>query len=208
MTDKTQPCAECAPASMPAIHAEQIFEVAAPYFAWNASSWHKATQGTIGMPQLLEFTKAAIMADRRATAPHAAQPVGGALVAKAEPSQITNTLDARKFVDDWHRKHFPTDRTFSRYIKGDTERNQLAGDFAWQLAKALEAMGAAESAAAPAELHHNFTTHRASWREAIQAAIANERDSDRRAYWEHELRAYDEAFGSLATQPTTQAEGK
>lgn len=66
------------------------------------------------------------------------------------PSQITNTTSARKFVDAWHRKHFPTDRTFSRYIMADPARsNPLAGDFAWQLAKALEAMEARDAATKP-----------------------------------------------------------
>lgn len=39
---------------------EQVFELATPYFVWNATSWHKATQGTIGMPLLLEYTRAVI----------------------------------------------------------------------------------------------------------------------------------------------------
>lgn len=41
-----------------ALTGEQIFNIAAKYFAWDAESWHKATQGTIGMPMLLEYTKA------------------------------------------------------------------------------------------------------------------------------------------------------
>ncbi len=56
-------------------------------------------------------------------------------------SQITDTDSARRYVRDWHKAHFPTDRTFSRYIMAEGDRtNPLAGDFAWQLAKALEAM--------------------------------------------------------------------
>lgn len=72
--------------------------------------------------------------------------------AQAEPSasQITDTTSARKFVDAWHRKHFPTDRTFSRYIMADPARsNPLAGDFAWQLAKALESLGFVAQASIP-----------------------------------------------------------
>lgn len=68
--------------------------------------------------------------------------------AHAEPSKITDTESARRFVDAWHREHFPTDRTFSRYILGWGDDYQLAGDFAWQLAKALEA-GEVSQGAAP-----------------------------------------------------------
>jgi hypothetical protein len=57
-----------APASreLPALSNTEMFDLAAPYFAWNAESWHKATQGTIGMPNLLEYTRASILADRAA----------------------------------------------------------------------------------------------------------------------------------------------
>lgn len=59
------------------------------------------------------------------------------------PSQITDTTSARKYVYEWHREHFPTDRTFGRYILADKTRStHLAGDFAWQLAKALESFDA------------------------------------------------------------------
>lgn len=70
-------------------------------------------------------------------------------IAELSPSQISDTDSARRFVRDWHLKHFPTDRTFSRYIMADPARsNPLAGDFAWQLAKALEAMEARDAATA------------------------------------------------------------
>lgn len=49
-----------------ALSPSQIFDIAAPYFVWNAESWHKATEGKIGMPMLLEFTKAAINASKSA----------------------------------------------------------------------------------------------------------------------------------------------
>lgn len=80
-----------------------------------------------------------------ATLPLATPPAttGASTVLTDERSQITDTESARRFVDAWHRKHFPTDRTFTRYIMNDPERqNPLAGDFAWQLAKALESVAA------------------------------------------------------------------
>lgn len=40
---------------------------------------------------------------------------------------------------------------------------------------------------------HNFETHRASWRKAIEA-LAKQDDS---GYWPHELKAYDDAMASL-----------
>lgn len=44
----------------------EIFDIAAPYFAWNAPSWHKATQGTIVMTSLLGFAEALLDAKRAA----------------------------------------------------------------------------------------------------------------------------------------------
>jgi len=41
---------------------EQVFELAAPYFAWNASSWRESTQGTIVMTSLLGFADALLKA--------------------------------------------------------------------------------------------------------------------------------------------------
>lgn len=49
-----------------ALSSSQIFEIATPYFVWNAETWHKATEGNIGMPMLLEFTRAAINANKSA----------------------------------------------------------------------------------------------------------------------------------------------
>lgn len=58
---------------------------------------------------------------------------------------------------------------------------------------------------------HNFVTHRNAWRDAITECINNAPpsgiDHDQRGYWEHELRAYDEAFGSL-THPAPVASGE
>lgn len=55
---------------------------------------------------------------------------------------ITDTDSAREYLVQWMREHFPSDRTFSAHI-----REELAGDFAWQLAKALAAMQSPDAAA-------------------------------------------------------------
>lgn len=51
----------------------------------------------------------------------------------------------------------------------------------------------------------NFTTHRSAWRKAIELAIANAKsgsvDEDEKAYWEHELAAFDRAFSRLLDNP-------
>lgn len=52
-----------------------------------------------------------------------------------QPITITDTDSAREYLVQWMREHFPTDRTFTAHI-----REELAGDFAWHLAKALAAM--------------------------------------------------------------------
>lgn len=55
---------------------------------------------------------------------------------------ITDTDSAREYLVQWMREHFPSDRTFSAHI-----REELAGDFAWQLAKALSEMQSPDAAA-------------------------------------------------------------
>lgn len=55
---------------------------------------------------------------------------------------ITDTDNAREYLVQWMREHFPSDQTFSDYI-----REELAGDFAWQLGKALSAMQSPDAAA-------------------------------------------------------------
>ena len=47
-------------------------------------------------------------------------------------------------------------------------------------------------------LPHDFLTHRESWRSALEGM--RDKDPDNRAYWEHELRAYDRAHEELADQ--------
>ena len=50
-------------------------------------------------------------------------------------------------------------------------------------------------------IHHDFYTHRDSWRKAIQQCIDTSAmptpESDDAEYWRHELRAFDRAFGML-----------
>lgn len=58
----------------------------------------------------------------------------GAPVTASHPSQIATTDAARGFLVKWMKAHFPTDKTFGDYIEFG-----LTGDFAFQLAKALEA---------------------------------------------------------------------
>ncbi len=79
---------------------------------------------------------------------------------------------------------------------------------------ALTALAA--PAASGDDLHHNFYTHKTAWRSAIEFALKEAPavglgDDDLHGYWAHELKAYDEAFGSLppegaavsaATKPT------
>ena len=53
-------------------------------------------------------------------------------------------------------------------------------------------------------LHHNFSTHKSAWRKAIEhLSQRRDLDADERAYWQHELAAFDLAYRkfdhSLAT---------
>jgi hypothetical protein len=52
-----------------------------------------------------------------------------------EPEHM-NTQSSREYLVKFMEQHF-TDKTFHRYIRGEATRNHLAGDFAWQLARAL-----------------------------------------------------------------------
>lgn len=53
----------------------------------------------------------------------------------------------------------------------------------------------------------NFLTHRNSWHRAIEIAEAQAADNDDRSYWQHELRAYDEAHSELCTHPVAPGAG-
>ncbi|MGX9221916.1 hypothetical protein ACWV27_26510 (plasmid) [Massilia varians] len=50
----------------------------------------------------------------------------------SNPLAITDTASAREYLVRWMTANFPTDTAFSAYIN-----TELAGDFAWQLARAL-----------------------------------------------------------------------
>ena len=50
-----------------------------------------------------------------------------------------------------------------------------------------------------ASLHHNFKTHKESWREALTRLIEFETDEDQREYWKHELKAFDEAYKDFSS---------
>jgi len=68
-----------------------------------------------------------------------AQPEGEAPQAEPEPM---NTQSSRQYLVEFMEKHF-TDKTYHRYIRGEATRNGLAGDFAWQMARALRMLAAA-----------------------------------------------------------------
>jgi|GEM_PF-3912621 len=71
-----------------------------------------------------------------------------------EPPRMT-TDESREYLVKFMEKHF-TDKTYHRYIRGERGSVNLAGDFAWQMARALRMLEAAPSAPgtpeAPAEL--------------------------------------------------------
>ena len=98
--------------------------------------WREAVNGDHG-----DVTQAYVRwFARAAIAAHQSQQAG-----QPAASKITDGESARSYLAAWHREHFPTDRTFTNYIMGRNRHCALAGDFAWQLAKALEAMEAAPS---------------------------------------------------------------
>jgi len=55
----------------------------------------------------------------------------------------------------------------------------------------------------------DFTTHRASWRKAIEQARdyapLDDGESNDRLYWDHELKAFDKAFDALAASQSDEA---
>lgn len=77
-------------------------------------------------------------------------PMPAQAAATEQASQITDTDSAREFLVKFTEQHF-TDKTFHRYIRNDQGNRQgLAGDFAWQLAKALESLATPADAGAAA----------------------------------------------------------
>lgn len=59
----------------------------------------------------------------------------------AEPERM-NITESKEYLITFMEQHF-TDKTFHRYIRGGLDRATLAGDFAWQLARALRMILAA-----------------------------------------------------------------
>jgi hypothetical protein len=94
--------------------------------------------------------------------------------------EVTSTDSARQYLVQWMQSNFPTDKTFATYIQGD-----LAGDFAWQLAKALStqasATGAAvtpDAAGAPARLDAAAEAGK-----ALRAAVDADSDMADMPHW-------------------------
>jgi hypothetical protein len=52
-------------------------------------------------------------------------------------------------------------------------------------------------------LHHNFSTHKHTWRAAIATALAVEKDPGQRAFWQHELDAFDLAYSTFDNSMAT-----
>jgi len=61
------------------------------------------------------------------------------------------TDESREYLVKFMEKHF-TDRTYHRYIRGERGSVNLAGDFAWQMARALRMLEAASGPGAPEAL--------------------------------------------------------
>ena len=61
--------------------------------------------------------------------------IAAPVVAPVEPERM-NTDQSREYLVDFMTKHF-TDKTYHRYIRGERGSVNLAGDFAWQMARAL-----------------------------------------------------------------------
>lgn len=65
--------------------------------------------------------------------------------ARQEPERL-NTDQSREYLVKFMEQHF-TDKTFHRYIRGERDKVNLAGDFAWQMARALRLLEADRAAA-------------------------------------------------------------
>ncbi|MES2262171.1 MAG: hypothetical protein V4724_26930 [Pseudomonadota bacterium] len=68
--------------------------------------------------------------------------------AEAEPEKL-NTEQSREYLVSFMERHF-IDKTFHRYIRGQRVNVNLAGDFAWQMARALRLIFAAAAPSATA----------------------------------------------------------
>jgi plasmid maintenance system killer protein len=58
------------------------------------------------------------------------------------------TTEAREYLVKFMEQHF-TDKTFHRYIRGQRREVNLAGDFAWQMARALRMIQVSTETGAP-----------------------------------------------------------
>jgi hypothetical protein len=86
-----------------------------------------------------EYVKFADVAAHLARQSQAAQP---------SVSKITDTDSARAFLLQWMMANFPSDKSFGAYIQ-----TQLAGDFAYQLARALAGQSQATKVQAVPDLY-------------------------------------------------------
>lgn len=95
-----------------------------------------------------------------------------------EPPKL-DTEQSREYLVEFMMKHF-TDKTYHRYIRGQRGAVNLAGDFAWQMARALRQLAAAPTPPAqpaPSGLYeaikHGDDAHRAWLKAAIEAFYAD-----------------------------------
>lgn len=86
---------------------------------------------------------------------------------------VTDTDTARQYLAKWMLAHFPTDKTFSAYIQWE-----LAGDFAFQLAKALSDQGTAA-----AEVAQQRQQAADEGRKALQDALEADRLMSVMPHW-------------------------
>ncbi|WP_206146746.1 hypothetical protein [Burkholderia sp. Tr-20390] len=69
----------------------------------------------------------------------------------------------------------------------------------------IRAYDEAFAAYSPSAIPDDFRTHHSAWREGLAIArdwsVVQPPDVDDRAYWEHELKAYDRAFAAIGIKP-------
>jgi hypothetical protein len=114
---------------------------------------------------------------------------------------VTDTSSAREYLVAWMMAKFPTDQTYSAYI-----RTELAGDFAWQLARALA--GQEQAAATEAQRRQGAADQA---HEALIAALEADDLMSKMPHWggvhmdmesemrriRHSLDVFKELFSSL-----------
>ncbi|WP_314439462.1 hypothetical protein [Massilia timonae] len=198
---RAQPEGEAPQAVAPKrLEGREIFEIAAPYFAWNAPSWHKATQGAVGMTGLLAFAEALLKAV--SAAQHAEAPQAGNALAVAVERHYPHTETQRQldqlaaFIKGYQAAQHAESGAQARVIdcmdswakaEGIPTYSELRAALAAQSqgAQALPAAGAGDpdlDAARWAEVFYRnaetFTVRdlgivRAAWKEAtLRAALA------------------------------------